>query len=45
MILPLASRSQVVHFNEAVLVWLQAARARLVWLTELLRASERAWPL
>lgn len=32
----------VVHFDEAVLVRLPAARARLVWLVELLRASERA---
>jgi hypothetical protein len=42
LILPLASRSQVVQRVEVDPAWLLAVRARLAWPAELLRASERA---
>jgi hypothetical protein len=42
LILPFASRSQVVQRVEVDRAWPPATRARLVWLVELLRASERA---
>jgi hypothetical protein len=41
LILPFEPRSQVVHFDEAVLVSLPTARDRPVWPVELLRASPR----
>ena len=44
MILPFASRSQVVQRVEMDRAWLTATPARLVWLVELLRASDRAEP-
>jgi hypothetical protein len=44
LILPFASRSQVVQRVETAPAWLPAVRTRFVRPVELLRASERASP-